>query len=214
MLPGYGEPIDAVNGLVYAAQKRWTDAGTSLAGAIPLIGWVPTGRRVLKAVGEVGTPVIRTTDTDDQVLDALRVVASPHQARHLNPRYLEIYRDRANLVESAITTAPAQERVIRFPDRGQLVRKYHHGQALFDLPVGAHPNRWQDFGEEIVRFVHAPTTVRIAGTFRERPAVIYADSVDMKRVVITELDGAFVSGYPLNRKQARRLWREHAIGIG
>lgn len=52
LIPIVGEPVDMLNGALYAVQEKGTDAMLSFAGAIPFVGWGATAakwsRNVLK----------------------------------------------------------------------------------------------------------------------------------------------------------------------
>ncbi|WP_222593199.1 hypothetical protein, partial [Cellulomonas composti] len=62
LIPGIGEPADAINAGWYAAEGNWVDAGFSAAGTIPMLGWLGTaakwGKRFVKATN-TGTALVK-----------------------------------------------------------------------------------------------------------------------------------------------------------
>jgi len=62
-------------------------------------------------------------------------------------------------------------------------------------------------------FVAAPSTVRIDGTWKKEPAIIYSN-YDTHITVVCHMNGAFRTAMTLREKQAWHLWHDHAIGGG
>ena len=72
LLPGFGEPADAVNALWYLTEGDYTNAGFSTAAVLPFIGWEATGTKYgLEALDEVGD-VVKWSEkqTDNIAIDA------------------------------------------------------------------------------------------------------------------------------------------------
>ena len=62
-------------------------------------------------------------------------------------------------------------------------------------------------------FVAAPSTVRIDGTWKKDPAIIYSN-YDTHVTVVCHMNGTFRTAMTLREKQAWHLWHDHAIGGG
>ena len=211
LAPIVGEPIDAINGAVYLGQGQWIDGLLSIAGAIPgPLGWAATGGRIGKSLDEADDVVSSVVRTDYEILATIRDRADALQARHVDPRFVAIYRDRSTLVEQAAASASQSERRMTMPFE-QLRDKYKHAPRLFDLAEGAFPNRWRDFGEHCERFMTASSTVKVEGTYKGQAATFFVDSVDMRRFVMAHPDGTFWSGWVMGRGQATSFWRDHAV---
>jgi hypothetical protein len=65
-IPGLGEPVDVIDGIIYALEGDTVNAGISLSAAIPGIGWGVTsarwGKRVADAADAVNDSVRRAAD--------------------------------------------------------------------------------------------------------------------------------------------------------
>ncbi len=57
LVPGFGEPADGINTLIYASQGDEVNAGLSAAGMIPFLGWGATG-------GKIGGKIKVTVDAN------------------------------------------------------------------------------------------------------------------------------------------------------
>jgi hypothetical protein len=62
-------------------------------------------------------------------------------------------------------------------------------------------------------FVSAPSTVRIDGTWKKEPAIMYTN-YDSKVVVICEPDGRFWSTFVMQSRQRWHLWHDDMLGGG
>jgi hypothetical protein len=198
-VPVVGDAIDAGNGLVYLLQGDTLNAGLSLGAVVPgPLGWGATSGRIGKTL------------TDAEVIDVVRRAADPLQARHIDPDFAPIYRDRDRLVAKAVESTDQTARRLT-ADFEQLEAKYKHATKLLGLPANGNPRYWPVFEQRMRDFAEAETTVRIDGTYRGRPAILYVDTVDMRRVVLTEPDAAFWSTWILRKQQAVNVWERHAL---
>lgn len=198
-VPVVGEAIDAMNGLVYLLQGDVVNSGLSLGAVVPgPLGWGATSGRIGKAL------------TDAEVIDVVRRAADPLQARHIDESFAPLYRDRHRLVALAVASTDQADRPL-LAAAAQLQRKYGHAEPLFGLPVNGNPRLWHDYGQRMRGFAEATSTVRIAGTYRGEPAILYADIVDMRRVVVARRNGDFWSAWSLSPEQARYVWERHAL---
>jgi len=48
LVPGFGEPADGLNALIYSARGDYLNAGLSAGSMIPVAGWLSTGGKFLK----------------------------------------------------------------------------------------------------------------------------------------------------------------------
>ena len=198
-VPVAGDAIDAVNGLVYLLQGDEMNAGLSLGAVVPgPFGWGATSGRIGKAL------------SDAEVIDVVRRGADPLQARHIDVTHASLYRDRDVLLERAAASADQAERPLSAAF-AQLEAKYRHAVALFGLPANGNPRYWPVFELRMREFAEAGTTVRINGTYRREPAILYLDTVDMRRAVLARPSGEFWSTWVLTQQQASNLWERHAL---
>jgi hypothetical protein len=198
-VPVVGDAIDAANGLVYLLQGDTLNAGLSLAAVLPgPLGWGATSGRIGKSL------------TDAEVIDVVLRAADPLQARHIDPDFVPIYRDRDRLITKAVESTDQTARPL-VTDIGQLEKKYKHASQLFDLPANGNPRHWPVFEQRMREFADAASTVRVTGTYRGEPAILYVDSVDMRRVVMARPNGDFWSAWSLSPNQARYVWERHAL---
>jgi uncharacterized protein YukE len=93
--------------------------------------------------------------------------------------------------------------------------KTHHQKHA--KVFGVSPNYNKASAAELERamhdFVAKPSTVRIDGTWKKEPAIIYSN-YDTRMTVVCRPDGAFRTAMTLGEKQAWHLWHHHAIGGG
>ena len=199
LVPVVGDAVDVVNGLVYLAQGDELNAALSMAGAVPgPLGWGATGGRVAKSL------------TDAELIDVVRHGADPLQFRHIDKEFAFAYRDRERLIEKAVGSADQSARPLR-GEIQQLQKKYKHADQLFDLPVNGNPQLWRQYEARMRGFAGAETTVRIDGTYRAEKAILYVDTVDMRRTVFTHPDGTFWSTWLLDEDQVFNVWERHAL---
>ena len=211
LTPIVGEPIDAINGAVYLGQGQWIDGLLSIAGAIPgPLGWAATGGRIGKSLDEADDVVGSVVRTDDEILAMTRDRSDALQARHVDPRFIAIYRDRSELIEKATASISQSVRPLSMAPK-QLQDKYKHAKRLFQLAPGAFPRRWEDFGRHIEEFVQSPSTLLVDATYHGQKGIAYVDSVDMRRFVLVYPDGTYWTGWVMDELQAERLWRRHVI---
>lgn len=199
LVPVVGDAIDVVNGLVYLAQGDELNAALSMAGAVPgPMGWAATGGRVTKSL------------TDAELIDVVRHGADPLQLRHIDKEFAFVYRDRDRLIAKALGSADQSARPLR-GEMQQLQKKYKHADQLFELPVKGNPQLWRQYEACMREFAEAPATVRIDGTYRAEKAILYVDTVDMRRTVFTHPDGSFWSTWLLDEDQVFNVWERRAL---
>ena len=198
-VPLVGDAVDAVNGLVYLLQGDRLDAGLSFAAVVPgPFGWGATSGRIGKTL------------SDAEVVDVVRRAADPLQVRHIDEVYAVLYRDRDRLIAKAVDSADQSARPLQ-ADLLQLQKKHKHAESLLALPKNGNPELLQSFGQRMNEFAGAGTTVRIDGSYRRAPAIIYVDTVDMRRAVLAHPDGQFWSTWVMKKEQAMNLWERHAL---
>ena len=198
-VPVVGDAVDAVNGLAYLLHGDELAAGLSFGAVVPgPFGWASTSGRIGKAL------------TDDELVEVVRRTADPLQARHVDPAFVALYRDRDRLITRAAASADQSVRPLH-SDLAQLRKKRHRAADLFDEPLIAPHLSSAPFEQRLRAFVDADTTVLIGGTYRREPSLLYVDTVDMRRVVFTHPDGKFWSGWVMDDRQAKNVWERHAL---
>ncbi|MCU0494674.1 MAG: polymorphic toxin-type HINT domain-containing protein [Chloroflexaceae bacterium] len=73
LIPVIGEPVDLVNGVIYAARGDWLNAGLSFTAMIPIGGQAATGSKLVLKYGDEAVAVVRN---GERVADA-----APHWRR-------------------------------------------------------------------------------------------------------------------------------------
>jgi hypothetical protein len=198
-VPVAGDAIDAVNGLVYLLQGDELNAGLSLGAVVPgPFGWGATSGRIGRAL------------TDAEVVEVVRRGADPLQLRHIEEAYAPLYRDLDRLIAAARQSSDQAVRPLH-AEVLQLQAKYKHASDLLDLPRNGNPGRWREFEYRVQQLVRAQTTVRIDGTYRGERAILYVDTVDMRRTVLARPDGSFWSAWVLQGDQPKNVWERHAL---
>ncbi len=94
----------------------------------------------------------------------------------------------------------------------QLQTHYKHAPRL-GLPLGYSPQNAVAYQAALRRFVFSPDCVRIIGTWRGQPAVLYSD-YDSGLVVVTRPDGAFWTVILVRTNRKWHLWFDHSLGGG
>lgn len=78
LVPVFGEPADAINGIWYYAQGNVIDGSLSMASCIPVLGWVATGgkwtRKGVKAL-EAGSKLLTRDGRALESLDSFKLLA-------------------------------------------------------------------------------------------------------------------------------------------
>ncbi len=93
LVPGFGEPADGVNGLIYGLRGDETNAALSLAGMVPFIGWGATGtkwgNKIHHAVdagggaGAAGKKIETANQRAQRIAKARRMLVAPKTERHI-----------------------------------------------------------------------------------------------------------------------------------
>lgn len=143
------------------------------------------------------------------------VVLAPGRSRgyvELTPNRLALMEQpgrRRQLLRIARTRSP--QNVRPFSVSRQQGKTHHKHAAVF----GVSPNYNKASAAELDRamqdFVAAPSTVRIDGTWKKEPAIIYAN-YDTQVTVVCHRDGTFWTTIKVQGKQNWHLWHDHAIG--
>jgi hypothetical protein len=79
LIPVVGEPLDLINGGLYALRGDWGNAGLSCAAAIPLLGWGATGVKF----SDEAFALMRWEDEGGRVADEVFVVLSRQDSINL-----------------------------------------------------------------------------------------------------------------------------------
>jgi hypothetical protein len=78
LVPGFGEPADGVNALIYTARGDYVNAGLSAGGMIPIAGWGSTGikwgRRGLEYADEAAAGARNAARQADEVTTATKLL--------------------------------------------------------------------------------------------------------------------------------------------
>jgi hypothetical protein len=145
------------------------------------------------------------------------VVLAPGRSRG----YVELTPGRLALMEQPgrrrqllrMARARSPQSVRPFSVRKQQGKTHHKHAEVF----GVSPNYSKASAAELDRalrdFVAAPSTVRIDGTWKKQPAIMYTD-YDSKLVVICEADGNFLSALDMGSRQHWHLWHDSSLGGG
>jgi hypothetical protein len=143
------------------------------------------------------------------------VLLAPGRARG----YVELTPDRLALMEQPgrrrqllrIARARSPQNVRPFSVRMRQGKTHHKHAEVF----GVSPNYNKASAAELERamqdFVAAPSTVRIDGTWKKQPAIMYTD-YDTHVTVVCHVDGTYWTTIKVQGKQAWHLWHDHAIG--
>jgi Colicin D len=111
----------------------------------------------------------------------------------------------------SIARARFPQKVRPFSVRPRQGMTHHKHAEVF----GVSPNYSKASAAELERamhdFVGAPSTVRIDGTWKNQPAIMYTD-YDSKVVVICQPDGRLWSTFVMESRQRWHLWHDGALG--
>jgi Colicin D len=118
---------------------------------------------------------------------------------------------RRELIRIARARFPQDERPFSVPAQ-QLQSHFGHAK-VFGISKPYSSRSSAEFRRAMHDFVAEPSTVRIDGTYRKEPAVIYAN-YDNKKALVCQPDGRFRTTMTLREEQAWHLWHDHALGGG
>ena len=145
------------------------------------------------------------------------VVLAPGRSRgyvELTPRRLALMRQpgrRRQLLRIARARTPQDERPFSMPLRQA---KSHHKHAeVFGVSPRYNKTSAAELDRAMRHFVAQRSTVRIDGTWKKQPAIMYTD-YDSKVVVICHSDGRFWSALEMKSKQHWHLWHDSSLGGG
>jgi hypothetical protein len=118
-------------------------------------------------------------------------------------------RERSRLLDRARTSAPQDQRPYE-RDVRPLQTHYKHAKH-FGVTGNWNKNSVDEFDDALRRFVAAPGTVRIDGTWHKQPAIIYAD-YDRRLTLVCHPDGRYWTAQPSTAGQYWWLWYTHRLG--
>jgi uncharacterized protein YukE len=191
-----------------AAQFVDTPLGGAVVGASATAGieWLEDGRVhpqdvVAAALLGAGESVVlapgRFQGYRELTSQRLALMDSPGRRRDL----LRIARDRS----------PQHVRPFSVPARQ--AESHHKHAEVFGVSPRYGKASSADLDHAMRDFVAALSTVRIDGTWKKQPAIMYTD-YDTQVTVVCHVDGRFWTTIKLGEKQAWHLWHDHAIGGG
>ena len=80
LVPVVGEPLDGINGVWYAAEGDYLNAGLSAAAMVPIVGWGATGGKIVtRATRTAGTRAVRPAVSAVSGRNLARSLASDSQ---------------------------------------------------------------------------------------------------------------------------------------
>jgi len=156
LVPVLGAPADALNGVWYAAEGDWVNAGLSAAGMIPFVGEAAVaaklGNRAVDAV-RAGDEVVDAARAGDEVADAARAGDEVADAARAGDEVAGPYSHLADPpgIEAGKNFSPKQKEDILTENRsrnGGVVRSDLSGTELVQPQksmrgVTPDPNEWQ-----------------------------------------------------------------------
>jgi uncharacterized protein YukE len=198
--------------LITAALNTTQFVDTPLGGAV--VGASTTSAIELMEDGRVNpADVVLAT-----VLGATEsVVLAPGRSRG----YVELTPDRLALMEQAgrrrqllrIARARSPQNVRPFSVRNRQGKTHHKHAEVFGVSPNYNKASAADLDQAMQDFVAAPSTVRIDGTWKKQPAIMYTD-YDTRVVVICGPDGRFWSTFVMESRQRWHLWHDATLGGG
>jgi uncharacterized protein YukE len=145
------------------------------------------------------------------------VVLAPGRSRgyvELTERRLELMKQpgrRSELIRIARARFPQDERPFTVPRRQA---KSHHKHAeVFGVSSNYSKASAAQLDRAMRDFVAQPSTVRIDGTWKQRPAMMYTN-YDTGQVVLCHVDGRFMSAFVMKSRQRWHLWHNGSLGGG
>jgi uncharacterized protein YukE len=110
-----------------------------------------------------------------------------------------------------IARARSPQNVRPFSVRKQQGKTHHKHAEVFGVSPNYNKASAADLDRAMQDFVAAPSTVRIDGTWRKQPAIIYTN-YDTQVTVVCHRDGTFWTTMKVQGNQSWHLWHDHAIG--
>jgi hypothetical protein len=143
------------------------------------------------------------------------VVLAPGRARG----YVELTPDRLALMEQAgrrrqllrIARARSPQNVRPFSVSARQAKTHHKHAKVFGVSSNYSKASSAELNRAMQDFVAKPSTVRIDGTWKKQPAIMYTD-YDSKVVVVCRPDGSFLSAFGMTSPQRWHLWHDGALG--
>jgi Colicin D len=135
--------------------------------------------------------------------------------------YRELTEDRLAVMEApgrrrqliAIARARSPQRVRPFSVPKKQAQTHHKHADVFGVSPRYNKSSAAALDQAMQDFVSAPSTIRIDGTYRKQPAVMYTD-YDSGTTVICHVDGRFWTTVNVQGRQAWHLWHDQSIGGG
>jgi uncharacterized protein YukE len=118
---------------------------------------------------------------------------------------------RRQLLRIARARSPQNVRPFSVPK--QQGKTHHKHAEVFGVSPNYSKASAADLHRAMQDFVSAPSTVRIDGTLRKQPAIIYTN-YDTKVTVVCHGDGTFWTTMKVQGQQSWHLWHDQAIGGG
>jgi Colicin D len=134
--------------------------------------------------------------------------------RHLTTERLALMqqeRRRRDLLRIARARSPQQERPFSVPKRQ--AQSHHRHAEVFGVSTRFNKASSAALDKALRDFVAAPSTVRIDGTWKKQPAIMYSD-YDTKVVVVSHADGSFWTALDMSARQHWHLWHDRSLGGG
>lgn len=190
-------------------------------------------RSVIETLTMAGAELRVTMEAVSTRIAAVSDRVQPILARHLHDVHLAMASDRGEIVigrklasqthlaatpETAalddIAFTAANDAVADLPplvmSSRQIEAKFKHA-ADFGVVSPRGGEGFRHFADALDRFMRAPTTTRIGGTYRGQPAVLNFDR-NTNLVVIQDMGGSLLSGWKMSPAQARHLYERGRLG--
>jgi uncharacterized protein YukE len=133
--------------------------------------------------------------------------------------YVELTDKRMSLMEQpgrrrqllAIARARFPQKQRPFSAPAHQVKTHQKHAKVFGVSNNYNRASAAELQQAMQDFVARPSTVRIDGTWKKEPAIIYSD-YDTRATVVCHVDGSFWTTMRLRDKQVWHLWHDHALG--
>jgi hypothetical protein len=161
----------------------------------------------------------RVNPTDVALATVLGATESVLLAPGRSRGYVELTPDRLALMEQPgrrrqllrMARARSPQNVRPFSVRMRQGKTHHKHAEVFGVSANYNKASAAELERAMQDFVAAPSTVRIDGTWKKQPAIMYTD-YDSKVVVICRPGGEFLSTFGMTLPQRWHLWHDGALG--
>jgi hypothetical protein len=145
------------------------------------------------------------------------VLLAPGRSRgyvELTPERLALLEERGRRRQLlSIARARSPQNVRPFSVTARQGKTHQKHAKVFGVSRNHNKASAAELNRAMQHFVAAPSTLRIDGTWKRQPAIMYSD-YDTHVTVVCHVDGSFWTTMKLSDKQAWYLWHDHAIGGG